>query len=52
MKLRKYLDALKVRKIWMKMVKIAFIHCNPVNNNYQHDFKIMYKFVPNKSFGQ
>ena len=27
-------------------------HGNIVNNNYQHDSRILYTFVPNKSFGQ
>ena len=27
-------------------------HCNIVNNDYQHDSKFFYTFVPNKSFGQ
>ena len=28
------------------------VHCNIVNNNYQQDSRILYTFVPNKSFGQ
>ena len=45
----------------MKMVKMCLIneinevvlsHCNIVNNDYQHDSKVLYKFVPNKSFSQ
>ena len=28
------------------------IHCNIVNNGYQHDSRVLYTFVPNKSFGQ
>ena len=27
-------------------------HCNIVNNDYQEDSKVLYTFVPNKSFGQ
>ena len=27
------------------------IHCNIVNNDYQHDSRVLYAFVPNKSFG-
>ena len=28
------------------------MHCNIVNNNYQQDSILLYKFVPNKSLGQ
>ena len=28
------------------------IHCNIVNNDYQHDSWVLYRFVPDKSFGQ
>ena len=27
------------------------IHCNIDNNDYQHDSKVLYTFVPNKPFG-
>ena len=28
-----------------------YIHCNLVNNDYQQDSRILYTFVPNKTFG-
>ena len=28
------------------------IHCNVVNNSYPQNSKVLYTFVPNKSFGQ
>ena len=28
------------------------IYCNIVNKNYQQDSRVLYTFVPNKSFGQ
>ena len=28
------------------------VYCNIVNNDYQQDLRVLYKFVPNKSFGQ
>ena len=28
------------------------MHCNTVNNKYQQDSRVVYTFVPNKSFGQ
>ena len=27
------------------------VHCNLVNNDYQRDSRILYTFVPNKTFG-
>ena len=27
------------------------VHCNIVNNNYQHNSRVLYTIVPNKSFG-
>ena len=39
----------------MKMVKmflVVLIHCNIVNNNYQQNSRVLYTFVPSKSFGQ
>ena len=27
------------------------VHCNMVNNDYQHDSRLLYTFVSNKSFG-
>ena len=36
-----------IRNYW-----IVLIHCNIVNNNYQQDSRVLYTFVPNKSFGQ
>ena len=28
------------------------IHCNAVNNSYQQNSRVLYTFVPDKSFGQ
>ena len=36
----------------LEITKVVLIHCNIVNNNYQQDSRVMYTFVPNKSFGQ
>ena len=36
----------------LEITEVVLVHCNIVNNNYQHDFRVLYKFVPNKSFGQ
>ena len=32
--------------------EVVLIHCNIVNNDCQKDLKVLYTFVPNKSFGQ
>ena len=34
-----------------EIVELVLIHCNLVNNNYQQDSRILYTFVPNKTFG-
>ena len=36
----------------MKITEVILVHCNNVNNDYQQDSRVWYKFVPNKSFGQ
>ena len=32
--------------------KLLLDHCSIVNSDHQHDSKVFYTFVPNKSFGQ
>ena len=36
----------------LEITEVVLIHCNIVNNDYQQDSKVLYIFVPNKSFGQ
>ena len=31
---------------------VLLVHFNVVNNDYQHYSRVLYAFVPNKSFGQ
>ena len=33
------------------VVELVLVHCNLVNNDYQQDSRILYAFVPNKTFG-
>ena len=33
------------------MIEVVLIHCNIVNNDYKQDSRVLYTFVPNKSFG-
>ena len=35
----------------IETTEVILVHCNMVNNGYQHDSRVLYTFVPNKSFG-
>ena len=35
----------------LEITEVVLAHCNMVNNNYQHDSRVLYFFAPNKSFG-
>ena len=35
----------------LEITKLVLVHCNIVNNDYQQDSRVLYTFVPNKSFG-
>ena len=54
---RKLLGSNKNKKLKTKMVKmypilkLVLVYCNIVNNDYQQDSRVLYTFVPNKSFG-
>ena len=36
----------------LEITEVVLVYCNIVNNNYQHHSRVLYTFVPNKSFGQ
>ena len=36
----------------LEITEVKLVHCNIVNNDYQHDLLEWYTFAPNKSFGQ
>ena len=36
----------------LEITEVALVHCNIVRNNCQQDSRVLYTFVPNKSFGQ
>ena len=36
----------------LEIIEVILVHCSIVNNNYQQDSRVLYTFVPNKSFGQ
>ena len=35
----------------LEITELVLVHCNLVNNNYQQESRILYKFVANKPFG-
>ena len=35
----------------LQIVELVLVHCNLVNNDHQQDSRILFTFVPNKSFG-
>ena len=35
----------------LEITELVLVHCNMVNNDYQQDSRVLYTFVPNKSFG-
>ena len=36
----------------LEITEVILVHCNVVNNNYQHNSRVLYTFVPNKLFAQ
>ena len=36
----------------LEITELVLKHCNIVNNDYLQDSRVVYTFVPNKSFGQ
>ena len=34
----------------LEIVELVLVHCSLVNNDYQRDSRILFTFVPNKSF--
>ena len=37
---------------YLEITEVVLVHCNIVNKDYQQDSRVLYKFVPNISFGQ
>ena len=35
----------------LEIAELVLVHCNLVNNDYQQESRILYTFVPNKTFG-
>ena len=36
----------------LELTEVVLVHCNIVNNDYQHDSRVLHTFVSEKSFGQ
>ena len=36
----------------LEITEVVLVHCNIVNNDYQHDSKVLFIFFPIKLFGQ
>ena len=36
----------------LEITEVVLVHCNIVSNDYQQDSRVLYTFIPNKSFGQ
>ena len=34
----------------LEITEVVLVHCNMVNNDYQHDSRALHTFVPNESF--
>ena len=34
-----------------EITEVLLVHCNIANNDYQHDSRVLFTFVPNKSSG-
>ena len=35
----------------LEITEVVLVHCNIVSNDYQQALRVLYTFVPNKSFG-
>ena len=35
----------------LEITEVVLVHCDIVNNDYQHDSRVLYTFVPSKPFG-
>ena len=36
---------------FLEITEVVLVHCNIVNNDYDQNSRVLYTFVPNKSFG-
>ena len=36
----------------LEITEVILVNCKIVNNNYEHNSRVLYTFIPNKSFSQ
>ena len=36
----------------LEIIEVVLVYCNMVDNDYQQDSRVLYTFIPNKSFGR
>ena len=36
----------------LENIEVVLVHCNLINNSYQHASRVLFTFVPNKQYGQ
>ena len=36
---------------YLEIAEVVLIHCNAANISYQQNSRVLYTFIPNKSFG-
>ena len=36
----------------LDITEVVLVHCNVVKNDYQHDLRVLFTFIPDKCFGQ
>ena len=41
-----------MKMVKMKIIEVVLVHCYFVNSDFQHDWRVLYTFIPIKSFGQ
>ena len=41
----------KIYHILKLLVEVVLVHCNMVNDDYQYNSRVLYTFIPKKSFG-
>ena len=36
----------------LEITELVLVHCNIANNDYLHDSRVLYTFIPNKLYGR
>ena len=36
----------------LEITEVVLVHCNIANNDYLHDSRVLYTFIPNKLYGR